>query len=97
MTVRDRAIALCRAAAADPSYMAGDYNEHAIRLGYDVRYVRGQRGTWRADYEGSDTVAVELASHAWLAVDPEPLGIDSPNDPRRDEAAAKLLEQGWEP
>lgn len=97
MTTRDRAIALCRAAAAEPLYMKGDYNEWAIRLGYSVRYVRGQRGTASADYVGDDTEAVELASHAWLAVDPEPLGIEDVNDGRRDEAAAQLLEQGWEP
>lgn len=97
--LRRCAIELCRAAAADPGYRRGHYAEHAIKLGYNVSYVRGSgpRGTWRADYTGPDMEAVELASSAWLAVDPEPLGIEKPSDPRRDLAAAELLEKGWTP
>lgn len=97
MTTRARAIALCRAAAADPLYMKGHYAEFVMRLGYRVRHVRGRRGTAQADYEGADMAAVEFASSAWLAVDPEPLGIEDVHDGRRDTAAAQLLEQGWNP
>ena len=97
MTKRQRAIALCRRAAEHPLWMNGDYGQHAIALGYKVRLVRGEPGRASADYEGRHMDAVELASHAWLAVDPEPLGIEGPHDPRRDEAAAQLLEKGWSP
>lgn len=99
MSARDRetetAIRICRAAALDPEYMNGCYYQAAIRLGYQIKLVRGEPGCWRADYEGRDARAVELASAAWLSVDPEPLGITSPLDGRRDEAAAKLLEEGY--
>ena len=97
MSTRDRAIAICRSVAADPDYGNGHVAEHAIRLGYDVHLVRGEPGGVMSDYEGSDMDAVELASEAWLRVDPEPLGIESPNDPRRDAAAADMLEKGWTP
>lgn len=96
MTARDRAIALCRAVAADPRYMRGSYAEAAIRLGYDVHLCPGSTPI-TGDYAGADMEAVELASAAFLDIDPEPLGIEDVNDPRRELAAAELLEEGWTP
>jgi len=97
VTERDRAIAICRAVAADPEAGRGHYAEAAIRLGYHLRRLRGRPGSATADYIGRAAAAVELASAAWLAVDPDPLDISDPDDPRRDLAAADLLEKGWTP
>jgi hypothetical protein len=97
VTEREKAIAICRRAVEHPLTCAYDTPEHAIALGFDVRLVHGEPGDVNAAYAGSDLPAVELAAHAWLTIDPEPLGIKSAHDPRREEAAAKLLEEGWSP
>lgn len=41
--------------------------------------------------------AIELASQAWLAVDPEPLGIEDPLDPKRELEAERMIRAGWCP
>lgn len=87
--LRDKAARICEAAAT-PETHAQNYAKTAADIGLDVKYdEKDDTG------EGPDMEAVEMAAQAWLEVDPEPLGIISPNDPRRDAAAAKMLREGW--
>lgn len=84
MTLREKAILICLAASYSKAASARNYGETAYRLGMDVEEDDG-------DWYGPDMEAVEIAAVAWCRVDPEPLGIISPLDPRRDAAAAEAL------
>jgi hypothetical protein len=91
MTAREKAITICREASKSAESAARHTAAIALALGYDVRKVADDK--YGGDWEGPDMEAVELAATAWLRVDPEPLGIETPHDPRRDAAAADLLEK----
>ena len=93
MTPRDKAAAICRKASQSVAESAKHYAIHAQELGYAVEFEPNQYG---GNTTGPDTEAVELASIAWLKVDPEAHGIESVEDPRRDVLAAELIESGAE-
>ena len=89
--LREKAARICEAAAT-PETTAQNYAKTAADIGLDVTYDEDTD-----DGEGPDMEAAEMAAVAWLKVDPEPLGITSVHDPRRDAEAARMLREGWEP
>lgn len=84
--LREKAARVCEAAAT-PETTAQNYAKTAADIGLDVRY----------DEETDCGEGPDMAAEAYLKVDPEPLGITSIADPRRDAEAARMLREGWEP
>jgi hypothetical protein len=81
---RERAAMLCQIAASNVEQVREDHGSDMDQL---ALHLFGEH----------DSDAVELAASAWLAVDPEPLGITDPWDGTREAEAEAMLRCGWAP
>ena len=82
--IRERAALLCQLTASNTPAVRADFGSDMDALALHV-------------FGEYDSDAVELASLAWLAVDPEPLGISDPWDPLREAEAEAMIRTGWSP